>query len=80
MQALRAVDIAVEERIEEVEAGDPQGDGAAERPGFPRQRVRDRRPRAERREPVHGAEPEVGKRAPALQIRVEHEARDRDWP
>ena len=80
VQPLGAVDVEVEERVEEVEARDPESDGAAERPGLPRKRVRDRGPGTERREPVHGAEPEVRERAPALQIRVEHEARDRDRP
>ena len=37
MQALLPVDLDVEQRVEEIEACDPGGDGAAERPRLPRQ-------------------------------------------
>ena len=40
VEALRAVDLDVEERVEDVEPGDPGRDGAAERPGLPRQLAR----------------------------------------
>ena len=59
VEPLRAVDVGVEERVEEVEAGDPDGDGAAEHPRLPRQVSADRHPGADRREPVDRAEPEV---------------------
>ena len=59
MQPLAPVDVDVEQRVEEVEAGDPGRDGAAELPRLERQLPGDRDPRAHRREPVDGAEPEM---------------------
>ena len=80
LQPLHAVDLDVEQRVEEVEAGDPERNRAAERPGLPRDRAGDRRPGADRREPVDGAEPEVARPGPALEVRVDHEPHDRDRP
>ena len=78
--ALLAVDLDVEQRVEEVEAGNPERDRAAQRPRLPGNRPGDRRPGADRREPVDRAEPEVAEPGPALQVRVDHEAGDRDRP
>ena len=78
VQALRAVDVDVEERVEEVEPGDPRADGAAERPRLPRQLALDRRPGADRREPVDRAEPQVAEPREPLQVRVDDERRDGD--
>ena len=80
VEAVRAVVLEVEERVEDVEAGDPDGDGGAEQPGLERQLVRDRRPGADRREPVDGAEPEVREPGRPLQVRVDDEGRDGDRP
>src|SRR5439155_25591950 len=79
-QPLRAVDLEVEQRIEQVEPGHPERDGAAERPRLPRDRAGDRRPGPDRGEPVDRPEPEVAEPGPALQVRVDDEARDRDRP
>src|SRR5204862_4579703 len=78
VQPLREVDLAVEERVEEVEARNPGGNGSAERPRLPRQAAGDRHPGAERSQPVDGAEPEVAQPREALQVRVDDEADDRD--
>ena len=78
VQPLLAVDVDVEERVEEVEAGDPRGDRGAERPRLPRQLALDRRPGADRREPVDRAEPEVAQPREPLQVRVDDERDDRD--
>ncbi len=59
VQALGAVVLEVEERVEEVEAGHPERDRAAERPRLPRQLAGHRRPRADRREAERRAEPLV---------------------
>ena len=80
VQPLFAVDLRVEERIEEIEAGNPGGDAAAERPGLPRQLTLDRGPRAHRRQPVDGAEPEVAEPREPLQVRVDDEGDDGDLP
>ena len=77
---MRAVDLEVEERVEEVEAGDPARDRRAEHPRLPRQLAGDRDPGADRREPVDGAEPEVREPGEALQVRVDHEAGNGDRP
>ena len=80
VQAFPPVDVDVEERVEEVEAGDPGRDGAPELPGLERQLPRDRDPRAHRREPVDGAQPEMAEPRHALEVRVDDEARNRDRP
>src|SRR5579884_1591879 len=59
VQALVAVDLDVEQRVEQVEPGDPCGDRRPERPCLPRERPLDRNPCADGREAVDGAEPEV---------------------
>jgi hypothetical protein len=79
-QSLLAVDVLVKQRVEEVEAGHPERDRAAQSPGLPRQRPRDRRPRAHRGKPVHRPQPQVAEPRPALQVRVDHEAGDGDRP
>ena len=50
VEADREVVLAVEERVEQVEAGDPEADRAAEGPRLPRQLARDGRPGADGRE------------------------------
>ena len=81
MQPLATVDLDVEERVEEVEAGDPERDGAAEHPGLASGKLaRDRGPGPDGREPVDGAEPEVAEPREPLQVRVDDEADDRDRP
>ena len=72
--------VEVEQRVEEVEAGDPEADRAAERPRLPRELTRDRDPGADRREAEAGAEPEVAEPRDALQVRVDDEHHDRDRP
>src|SRR5581483_11438917 len=52
VQALAPVDVHVEERVEEVEAGDPRRHCGAERPRLPGQRALDRGPGSDRRESV----------------------------
>src|SRR4029079_19555802 len=64
LQPLLAVDLEVEQRVEAVEAGDPECNRAAEGAGLPRDSPRDRGPRADGREPVHRAEPEVAEPRP----------------
>src|SRR4051794_2065246 len=59
MQALPTVDLLVEERVEEVEARDPERDGGAEQPGLPRQLPGDCDPGTDGREAVDRTEPEV---------------------
>src|SRR5215472_10433518 len=44
VQSLAPVDLLVEERVEAVEAGDPERDGGTEHPGLPRQLPGDRDP------------------------------------
>src|SRR5204862_5611754 len=73
VQALRAIDVDVEERVEEIEAGDPERDGRTEHPGLPRKVVRDRDPRSDRRKAVDDAQPEVAEPGPAPQVGVDHE-------
>jgi hypothetical protein len=72
--------LQVEERVEEVEAGDPERDGTAERPGLPRQLSREGSPRTDRREPERGAEPQVAEPGDTLQIRLDDEERHRNGP
>ena len=55
-------------------------DRAAELPRLERKLSRDRDPRADRRETVDGAEPEVAEPREPLQVRVDDEADDRDRP
>ena len=73
VQPLLAIDIDVEERVEEIEAGDPRGDRGAERPRLPRQLALDRCPGADRRKPVDRAEPEVAEPREPLQVRIDDE-------
>ena len=80
VQPLCAVDLQVEERVEEVEARHPQRDRGAEGPRLPRQLARDRHPGADRRQAVDRAQPEVAEPGRPLQVRVDHEGRDRDRP
>src|SRR3989442_15148409 len=77
---LRAIDLDVEERVEEIEAGDPERHRGTEHPRFPGQMVRNRDPRADRCESVDSAEPEVAEPGPALEVGVDDEARDGDRP
>src|SRR5919204_6974328 len=80
VESLLPIDLEIEERVEEVEAGDPERDRAAEGPRLPRRAARDRDPGADGGGPVEGAEPEVAEPGPALQVRVDDEGHDRDWP
>ena len=80
VEPLLAVDLQVEERVEEVEAGDPERDRGAEHPGLPRQLSGDRDPRTDGREAVDRAEPQVSEPREPLQVRVDHERGDRDRP
>src|SRR5206468_1035325 len=80
LQALLAVDLQIEQRVEAVEAGHPERDRAAEGPRLPRDRSRDRRPGTDRRKSVDRPQPEVAEPGPALQVRVDDEAGDREWP
>src|SRR5205085_10086850 len=70
VEALGAVDVGVEERVEAVEARHPGRDRTAERPGLPRELPSDRDPGPNRGEAVHRAKPEVAEPGPALQVRV----------
>src|SRR5262249_9238216 len=80
MQALRTIDLLVEERVEEVEACNPRRHGQPENPRLPRQLAGNRDPGADRRKPVDGAEPEVTEPRKPLQVRVDDEADHRDRP
>ena len=80
VQSLPPVDLLVEERVEAIEAGDPERDCGSEHPGLPRQAARDRHPGADRREAVDRAEPEVAEPGDPLEVRVDDETDDRDRP
>ena len=80
VQTLAPVDLLVEERVEEVEASDPERDGSAEHPGLPRQPPGDRHPCADGRESVDRAEPEMAEPREALEVRIDDEADHRDRP
>ena len=80
VQALLAVVLEVEERVEEVEAGDPERDGPAERPRLPGEVTGHGDPRSHRRQPERGSEPEMAGPGDALQIGVDDEEDDRDRP
>src|SRR5579884_411075 len=80
MQALPPVDLLVEERVEEVEAPDPEGHRRAEHPRLPGQSAGDRDPGANGREAVHGAQPEVAEPSEPLEIRIDDEAHDGNRP
>src|SRR5947209_20462848 len=80
VQALRSIDLDVEERIEEVEACDPKRNRKPERPRFPRQLARDRDPAADGREAVDHAEPEMAEPGPALETGIDDEADERYRP
>ena len=73
MQADLPVVLQVEQRVEEVEAGDPEGNRGAQRPRLPRKLTGDGHPRANRGQPERRAEPEVAEPGEALQIRVDDE-------
>ena len=76
----REVVLAVEQRVEEVEPGDPQAHGAAEGPRLPRQLPCHRGPRAHGRKAERRAEPEVTEPGHALEVRVDDEHHDGDGP
>ena len=80
VEPLRAVDLHVEERVEEVEAGDPERHGGTEQPGLQRQLAGDGNPAADGRKAVDGAEPEVREPGVALEVGVDDEPRDGDRP
>ncbi len=80
VQPLLAVDVDVEQRVEEVEARDPERDRGAEHPRLPRELAGDRNPAPDRREPVHDPEPDVAEPGPALQVRIDDEAGDGNRP
>ncbi len=80
LKPLLTIDVQIEQRVEEVEARDPERDRAAEGPGLPRQLALDRSPGADRRQAVDGPEPQVAEPRPALQVRVDHEPDDGDRP
>src|SRR4051812_46202754 len=73
MKSLAPVDVDVEQRVEEVEAGDPGGNGAAELPRLERQLPGDRDPRSHRRKTVDSAEPEMAEPRYALEVRIDDE-------
>src|SRR5919197_1952237 len=80
VQTLLEINLAVEERVKEVEPCDPDRDGRAERPRLPRQATGDRDPGAHRREAVDSAEPEMAEPGEALEVGVDDEADERDRP
>ncbi len=80
VQSVLDVEFPIEQRVEDVEARDPDRNRAAERPRFPRQPTRDRHPRADRREAVDDPEPDVAQPCEALQVGIDDEAGDRDRP
>src|SRR5213595_443278 len=80
METLFAVDLEVEERVKEVEARNPERNGAAQSPSRPRKSPRDGNPGADRREAVHRAEPSVREPGPTLQVGIDHECRHGDRP
>jgi hypothetical protein len=70
VQAVAPVDVDIEERVEEVEAGHPRSDRAAELPRLERKvPVIATSPR-HRRQTVDGAEPEVAEPGDALEVRI----------
>src|SRR6188472_738895 len=80
VETRRAIVVEVEQRVEQVEAGNPEAHRAPERPRLPRKLARDRHPGADRRQAEASAEPEVAKPRDALQIRVDDEQHDGDRP
>src|SRR5439155_25475332 len=80
VQPLLAIDLEIEQRVEEVEARHPERDCATERPRWPRQPSGDRDPGADRREAVDGPEPEMREPGPALQVRVDDERSNGNRP
>ena len=80
METLAPVVVEVVERVEEVEAGDPEQHRAAEHPRLPRSLAGDGEPGADRSEPEARAEPEVAEPRESLEVRVDEEHRDRDRP
>src|SRR5437764_1325396 len=80
VQTLARVDLDVEQRIEEIEPGDPGRDGRAENPCLPRQSAGDRDPTAHRRKAVGDTEQNVTEPGPALQVRVDDEQNERNRP
>src|SRR5207248_1449998 len=70
----------VEQRIEEVEPGDPHRHRRTEGPRLPRQSAGDRNPGADRCEPVDRAEPKMTEPREPLQIRIDDEAEEWDRP
>jgi len=79
MQSLHAVNVGVEQRVEEVEAGDPEGNRGAEQPRLPREMVRDRNPRADGASPST-TKPVMAEPGPSLQVGIDHEADNRNRP
>jgi hypothetical protein len=80
VQALLDVELAIEQRIEQVEARDPDRDCRTERPRLPRQAAGDRNPGTDRREPVDEPEPDMAQPREALQVRIDDEPDERDRP
>ena len=80
MQTFATIVVEVVERVEEVEAGDPEQDGGTEHPRLPRSTTGDGEPGADRREPEAGAEPEVAEPRVPLEVRVDDEHRHRNRP
>src|ERR1051325_4089559 len=80
VQPLAPIDLLVEEGVEEVEASDPERDGSAEHPGLPGQAPGDGHPRADRREPIDGAQPEMAQPRETLEVRIDDEADHRYRP
>src|SRR6185437_415158 len=80
VEPLFAVDLEIEERVEKVEAGHPERDSGAKRPGRPGQFPSDRDPRADGCEAVDSTQPEMREPGPALQIRVDDKRGNGDRP
>src|SRR4029079_16909118 len=80
VQPLAPVDLLVEQRVEEVEAGDPERDGGSEHPRLPRQLARDGDRGAHGCEAVDRTEPEMAEPREPLEVRIDDEADDRDRP
>src|SRR5262249_8117851 len=78
--AVRPVEVDVEERVEDVEASDPAGHGEPEEDGREPEVAWHGEPGAERGEPDGEPEREVAAPGDALGVRVEREGGHRDGP
>ena len=80
VQALAPVDLEVHRRVDDVEAADPERDGAAEQERLPVDGAGHRDPAADRREPVDRPQERMAEPGEPLEIRVDDEAGNRDRP